>query len=259
MAKNTKQSYESNPFKVIFNGFDRLFKVNQNMAIILLIISVLGSIGQIFNYTPASTTTSGEGQLSSFVVGLIVAAVAVIMILAIFFGTMVNGFISYVGYKTSKNEETNFGESIKAVWDKFWVILWIQVVVFFKVLGGLLLFIIPGIRALLRYDMVLYPVFDKNTSAKEAIKQSKAITKNHLIEVFGMSFASGIIPFIGQTMHVGGQSIMYPQLRDLHSSGAEKPKVHWLNYLGFFVVFGLILLILLTVALILVATSKIAP
>ncbi len=102
-----------------------------------------------------------------------------------------------------------------------------------KVLGGLLLFIIPGIRAMLRYNMVHMFVFDENTGVIESINKSKALAKDHLIEVFGMTFASSLIPFVGGIMAIGGQSVMYPQLKQLKSAPHQKPKVHWLNYLAF--------------------------
>ncbi len=267
MAKKPKVAFESNPFKVIFNGFDKLFKFNQNMAIILLVIAVISSFGQFLNFgfggagssesMPVETASSPElatGVIVAIVM-IVVSLVLVILAVALFIGTIVNGFMAYVAYKTARAETTTFSEAIKAVWEKFWTILWIQIIVFFKVVGGLLLFIVPGVRAMLRYDMVLFPVFDGNANAKQAIAKSKSITKNHLIEVFGMAVAAGIIPFIGQLFHISGRAIMYPQLRDLHASGTAAPKVHWLNYLGFVLAIVLLLLIAAIVSIIVMMTD----
>lgn len=243
--------FESNPFKVIFNGFSALFKYNQTLAIIILVLTAFGQFGQSFNYSfgGATEATSDKPELGAAIAAIIGIVFIILLPLIIFFGTMVNGFISFVAYKTSKGETTEFGDALRVVWKKFWTILWIEIIVFLKVFGGILLFIIPGVRAMMRYDMVLFPVFEDDASASEAIAKSKAITKNHLIEIFGMNVAAGIIPFVGQTFHVGGQSVMYPQLRDLHKSGGEKPKVHWLNYLAFFIFGGILLLVLLIVLL----------
>ncbi len=254
MAQKTQPKFESNPFKVIFNGFDKLFKHNQSMAIVLLIFSLFSSIGQFFNYDYSSPQPSGAPAEEAFpvagIVAIIVGVAIVVLPLIIFIATMINGFTSYVAYKTSKGESTGFSESMKVVWSKFWTILRVEISVFFRILGGTLLLIIPGIRAALRYDMVLFPVFDENASAKQAVAKSKAVTKKHLIEIFGMSFASSLIPIIGQVMHVGGQSIMYPQLVALNKSGAAKPKVHWLNYLAFFLVLGVLIFVSAIVSLV---------
>jgi hypothetical protein len=257
MAKTKPVQFESNPFKVIFWGFDKLFKHNQTMAIVLLAVSVFSSFGQFFDYgvgdTPGSSTSSESSPASAALVGAIVVMIIIFIAAAIFIGTMINGIMSYVAYATSKHQTVTFSQSIKAVWEKFWTILWIEVLVVLRVLGGTLLFIIPGIRAALRYDMALFPVFEGNANAEEAIAKSKAVTKDHLLEIFGMSVAAGIIPFVGQLFKVGGQAIMYPQLKALHESGAPKPKVHWLNYLGFILLGGLVLLIVLVASIITVA------
>lgn len=262
MAKKiSKVTFESNPFKVIFRGFDNLFKYNQTLAIILLVFSALGAFGQFFNFgldgMDGSSTASPQLATSTVVIIVIVATVIglVLLIGAFFLGTIINGFVAYVAYKTSREETTTFSEAIKVVVAKFWTILWIQVLVFFRVLGGLVLLIIPGIRALLRYDMVLFPVFDENANAKQAIIRSKAITKNHLIEIFGMNVAASLIPLVGQLFQVGGRSVMYPQLKQLQASGATRPKVHWLNYLALLLVVGLLLLVFVGVGLILMLVN----
>jgi len=256
-AHKTKpqKSYESNPFKVVFNGFGNMYNINQNMTIVRMVVSVLGMFG---SYGGNGGEVDGSSNLfqsmSPEVIAAIVAAVAVVLIvvfgIGIFLTTMYSGIASYVALKTAEGKTVTFKESFTATLKKFWTLFWINFVVFWKIFGGLLLFIVPGVRAMLRYNMVHMHVFDDNSSASEAIQKAKALTKGHLIEVFGVSTASGIIPFIGEAMLVGGQSVMYPQLKELKASGATPPKPHWLNYLafiiggGFILFFGLIVLII---------------
>lgn len=260
MNKVKDVEFESNPFKVIFNGFDKLFKYNQTMAIILLVFSVLGFFGQFFNYGfdggSSQSTASGSGVESTAIVTVILVLLFIFFVAALFIGTFVNGLTAYVVYMTAKKETTTFGEAAKVVIGKFWTIFYVQILVFLRILGGTLLFIVPGIRASLRYNMVLLPIFEENASAKQAIAKSKAITKNHLIEIFGMVVAAGIIPLVGQLMQTGGQVVMYPQLNELHVSGERGPKVHWLNYLAFYLLLGFVVFISLIVGLVLLVASS---
>jgi hypothetical protein len=192
--------------------------------------------------------------------GLVVAIILIVAIIALIFfaisitiSTIYRGMVAYAAVQTSKHHKTTIGEAFNKTIKKFWTLVWLQIIVFFKVLGGTLLFIIPGIRAALRYDLVMLPVFAEDADAKKAIKTMKNITNKHLMEVLGMSFAAGIIPFVGELMHAGGQAIMYPQLKHIHAHPDKNHKTHWLNYLVFMFVgsiFALILLIAMFVVLI---------
>lgn len=246
---HTPKKYISNPFKLMFEGFGNMYKINQNMTIVLLVVSALGSFGYGGGYSGGGTggSTTGSEALDPAIIAMIILVVTVFVIVftvvGSFIWTMYTGMAAYIAWNTSQNKSVTFEESFRAVFKKFWRIFYINFIVFWKVLGGTLLFIVPGVRASLRYQMVLMPVFESDADHKQAIETSKAITKGHLIEIFGLGIASGIIPFIGDALKVGGQSIMYPQLRHLQTSGEEKPKVHWLNYLGFFLIAGLFLFI----------------
>lgn len=250
-----KETYISNPFKLIFKGFGDLFNYNQTMAIIILVVTLFNSFSGLggpgdLGSTSGSDTPSRDVMI---IVGIIVAVVILlIMPIAIFLSTMFKGIVAYTALQTHKKVTVNFGDTFKLVLKRFWTILWISVVVGFKVFGGLLLFIIPGVRAYLRYRMVYMFVFDENANAKTAIQKSKALTKDHLIEVFGMTTASGIIPFVSGVMEAGGYTIMYPQLKQLKASNAPKPPVHWLNYLGF-ILLGVLAFLIAGVALMIAA------
>lgn len=265
MEKNTNSNYESNPFKVIFAGFSDFFNYNQAMAIVILVVSFLGIFVEFINFflqtilssisstTQAAhdsgytTTTTSTEATDPATVGIILLFVFIFFIIfwAISFvvATIYRGMVAYATVKTSQKKSITIGEAFKASLDKFWTMVWIQIVVGFKVLGGLLLLIVPGIRAALRYEFVMLPVFADGANAKQAIESSKKFTKNHLIETLGMTVAAGIIPFVGGLMRAGGQSVMYTQLTHLQKTNQSGPKVHWLNYLLFILIGGFILLI----------------
>lgn len=248
----------------MFQGFGHMYDINQTMTIVLLVLGALGSFGGYVGGFPGGFEgeTSIGGAESSIDPGVLAAIISVVaifivigLVVATFIGTMYSGIAAYVAWNTAQNKSVTFEESFKAVLKKFWRIFFINFIVFWKVVGGTLLFVVPGIRAALRYQMVLMPVFESDANHKEAIATSKAITKGHLLEIFGLATAGGIIPLIGEALKIGGQSIMYPQLRHLHETGGEKPKVHWLNYLGFMLIGGIFLFFAFIALVVVIAVS----
>lgn len=232
------------------------------MGIVLLVAGLLQYINGFFNPGPwfdlsSSSNSTTEADISNeqiaLILGIILVFVVIMTPIIVFINNMIAGMAAYTAINTANGKTITFGQAFKAALSKFWRVLWISIIVGFKIIVGLFFFVIPGIRAMLRYQMVLIPVFEKDASAKEAIEISKSITKNHLMEVFGMVFAAGLIPFVGYVMNIGGQSIMYPQLKKLKESGADKPKVHWANYLAFIIAGAMILLSTLIVATIVLA------
>lgn len=249
--------YVSNPFKIIFDGTGNLFKYNQNLAIILLVASLFMYGGSYIPGNPTSETGTFNPTSEQITIILIVIGVTLIILLPliIFITTMYSGVAAYTALKTNQQERVTFKQAWNISLNKFWVLLGINIIVGLKVLGGLILFIVPGIRAILRYNMVHFFVFDQNTGVSDSISKSKALAKDHLIEIFGMTFAAGIIPVVGSLMTIGGQSIMYPQLIKLKSAPHEKPAVHWLNYLAF-IIFGTFILFSLLITLLVISLIK---
>lgn len=268
--------YESNPFKVIFNGFSNFFNVNQAMAIVILVMGFVGIIFEFFNFmaqtvfnaaleSSAGATHNSAAYTQSNTDTDPVAVAVIIVFFVLFFSvlwvgifalqTIYRGMVAYSALKTAEKKTITIGDAFKKSVSKFWTLVWLQIVVFFKVLGGTLLFIVPGIRAALRYDMAMLSVFSEDTDTKGAIKSSKKITNKHLMEILGMSFAAGIIPFVSGLMKAGGQSVMFPQLIAVSEGKMKAPKTHWLNYLVFILIGGFVLLIILTATLVAVVAN----
>jgi hypothetical protein len=265
--EQNKQSYISNPFKLIFKGFSDMFKYNQTISIIILVFGIIGYLGNFnsptynFNSTPEQTSTAISNEIPSIsaemITTLVIILLGVLMIIIpiiLVITTIYQGAVAYTALQTSRKKTVSVNDALSAVFSKFWTIIYINLIVFLKVFGGTLLFIVPGVRASLRYKMVLMHMFDKNLNAKDSINQAKTTTKDHLIEVLGMSFASAIVPFIGAVLDAGGQAVMYPQLINLKSSSAKKPDVHWLNYLAFILFGGFVLLMIFFVLIVLALT-----
>lgn len=261
--KKSTTSYISNPFKLVFEGLDKLFKHNQTMAIIIMVFGLFGTFGNFGGFPGGGSSGGGETMTTNpepgaaIMIALIIFGILlIIMPIIIFVSTVYSGMVAYTIIQTSRGRTVSIKEAMSASIKKFWVILWTEVIVALKVLGGMLLFIVPGIRAILRYKMVLLPIFEQNASTKQTIELNKTLTKGHLIEVFGMSFAAGIIPFVGPALDAGGQAIMYPQLKALHESGDSKPAVHWLNYIGFLVIGFIVIIVGVIIAAIAALASR---
>ncbi len=233
--KNSKSNlgFESNPLKVIIRGLDRLFNVNLAWGVIFLVLGVL-STPKFFGrkeLKPSNQAPPAPLDLSlANIVALVLVGIGVIAVV-ILVVTFIEGVIDYVAYKTSKNEKTGFGEALSAVSAKYLTLLKTQILVLGRILGGLCFFIVPGVKAIFRYQFAFFPVFEKNASAREAVAQTKELTEGHVAEIFGFTAFSRPIPILGTALSTGALAEYYQQLKTLKAGGRPAPKTHWLNYL----------------------------
>lgn len=231
-----KIAYESNPFKSSFHGFELLFKINQLPAILVLAFTYVGALTQ---GTPTSfwAPPSGGGEMSGTAVAILVTALVffalISMVVSFCVAIFISGITGFVGYKTIRGEETTIGEAFHATLRRFWSIAYILVLAGLKVIGGLFLLIVPGVRAALRYQMATIALFDENLSGKAAMQRVKSLTKGHILELFGIQAVAWLIFPVASVLQLGGHIILYPGLKEVKDHNKTKPKVHWLNYLGF--------------------------
>lgn len=239
--------YISNPFKLTFKGMEAWLKYNKTLGVLVIAATMGGVLLNIFSTLGTNTTESNQSPANNTV-----AFVTLLFIVgAIFVSTVYTGMVAYVSVMTLKKKSVTMQQALQVAISKFWIVLFTHVLVLLKVLGGLILFIVPGVRAGLRYSLVTVGIFDKDLSPTAALKYSKEITKHHLVEVFGMITAASIVPVVSGLLLAGGQMQMYHQLTKL-KTGQPKPKVHWLNYFGFFIIFLVMLFIMLILSLLLI-------
>lgn len=258
-----KFHFISNPFKSSFDGINNLFKHNQTMAIVILILSFFGAFANMFSSFPTppasetstSTTAAASEPISAALVAVIVVFAAIFFFVSIFVSVVYTGIVNYVAWKSSRGETTTFGEAFSQAMKHFWRILGIQIVVGLKIFGGLLLFIVPGIRASLRYQMVFFAMFDEKLNAWKSMDRVKQLTKNHLMEVFGIMTVGQLLFPVAVLVQIGGESVLYPQLKHLKDNNLPKPPIHWLNYLGFILLGALFVFISFIVTLVAIATQ----
>lgn len=258
-AHTPLQPYDSNPFTLIFNSFNRFFKTNMWWGISLLVLGFLSfgwqSLSQ-FSSVPASNEPSPKMSsdsleknfswlqnitpeqiiaLSSIAI-LLILFVALISLVYFAMYTYVYGAFAYVALQSEKGKSVQFEEALREVNKRFWRLFLAQGLANIKIFLWTLLFIIPGIIAALRYALLTYVIMDQSEKEKGIVvthTRTKQIVKGKLMEVFGMLVASGIIPFIGDTLRVTGSAAQYNQLSFTHDHGVTRPKTHLLNYIGF--------------------------
>ena len=72
-----------------------------------------------------------------------------------------------------------------------------EILYFFIVLGGLLLFIIPGFIWIIKYQFMVYFIVDKDMQATEALKASGKLTKGYKWNIFFYDIIIGLLNILG--------------------------------------------------------------
>jgi hypothetical protein len=128
------------------------------------------------------------------------------------------------------------------------------------VIGGFILFIIPGFIFGAWFLLAPFVAIDEGLGVVDSMKRSKQLIKGRLLEMWGFeAFPQlvaivGLIPFLGsivsflfQLVWMPASAIRYEQLKALGQT-EPKPPIHWLNYvLVVFAALALPLLVLFSV------------
>lgn len=218
MAKKSENN--QNPFSIIVDGISKLFEVNKNLGWFLVLISIIGLVQNVTyrsDYDQAQGDLSasyniGQAELAWFAVFFIVFLIPFMLAMTAAL-VFIHGMISYAALQSIKGKSPTIKECFQATKEKFWTLLGVAIIVFFKVLGGLLLLVIPGIRAASRYFVVSFVVFDKNLSASQTVTHTREITKGKLLTPFLALVASGLIAPIGYLIQYGSMVGIYPWLK----------------------------------------------
>lgn len=271
---NNKNSYNSNPFTLSFNAFGRLFKHNTAWAVVLIVFGVIGflinmvsNLAQLFAENTSSSTTSSYSQSSSPEFAIIIAAIIFIGVILLVFSvayitvyTYIKGMFAYVALKSEEEKSVDFKEAFDAVSKRFWRLLLSSILAQLKIIGWTLLFIIPGIIASLKYSLLPYLIMSESESEKgikDSHDKTKAVSKNKLMEVFGVSTVGALIPIIGSVIDLSGKAALFNQLSYYNQNNLEKPKTHWLNYIGLMLIGAFILfLVFILVLVLIIAIAK---
>ena len=252
--------YNSNPFTLSFDALGRLFKTNVGWAIALIAVGFIGFLGNAASSvidlvnlqqdTTPTSSTSFESSLSNtgvstgsntdvgvvlLIVGIVLVFVVIAVIIGAIISTFLTGMFTYVMNQSEQGKSVSVSEAFNAVLKRFWRLLWATLLAHLKIFGWTLLFIVPGIIAALRYSLLPYLIMNEPEEEKgvtDAHNKVKSVVKGRLWEVFGVGTVGSLIPIVGETIGIAGRSALYRQLQYSQDHKIERPKIHWLNYLG---------------------------
>ena len=283
-VRNTEfTAYENNPFMVPIDGIRMLFSRAQAIAIIMIAIAALGFIANIVstivqaiadNADKSSSSPSGpmstNEEISRHIASIppetwvIIAIIAVLVVAFLLVGWLVGVYIQsvidYTSARVAKGHDVSLGDALRGGISRFGAYIWLQIIIATKVILWSLLFIIPGIIMAVRYSLAGLSFYDKNLSARAAVKDSLALTKGAWLTTFASSVLLDFISLgIASTLVKSGAQVrLYGQLDAVTQRGEAKPAAHilsWLTIGGIIACFILGLLLIALVALIITTVA----
>lgn len=233
--------YINNPFVIAVEGMKLLFQKAPTLAIILAILSAFGASNVFSNQTEVADNTTPT--IATLDLDLVVIAgtliVAVMLFGILIFGSIVAGIFAFTSAEIAKGRTVSFRQAAKAIVDRLWSFVWLQLLTIAKIFAWSLLLIIPGIVMAIRYSLANISFFDsdKKLTGNAAIKDSLALTKDAWVTTFGAQVFFNIITLglISPLLDTASKAVLYRQFTALQRSGEAKPKPHALSW----AVFGL--------------------
>lgn len=270
--KTEAPEYDSNPFTLSFKGFGLLIDYAKGVFIAILVFSFLGFLTNIASYipdnsTPYSSPNSGTTNVASTpgadtvnwaliggIAALVIGVLFVVIAVSVLISAAYNGFVAAGAVAAVEKRKITAGEAFSEMGSRFGVLFSAHFNIALRTVGGYLLFIVPGIRAQLRYQSTPYIIMsNKDISATNAVQSSKNLYRNHLMEVVGIATVGALIPIIGSAITVSGMAMSVQQLTAYSKMSKATPKTHILNYIGliffaFFFVFMAIIVLLIALS-----------
>ena len=245
--------YINNPFFIATEGLKLFFTKALGIAVLLIIVSAF-----FHAYTPASSseptrqpTSTINNQRDSSKVTIPSNAAAIIVVLAVMLGTgvviallsagtILAGISAYSSAQVANGKDVLLKDSWMVTLEKFWSLLWLQVLIIVKILAWALLFIIPGIVMAYRYSLASTAFFDKNLKGNAAIKESLALTKGSWITLFGAQTLFSLVTLgtLNNLLSTSTTAVLYRQFRATPLE--DRPKAHGLS-IAMFVLFIMLL------------------
>lgn len=118
-------------------------------------------------------------------------ALLLVGIILIFWITL--RMISRVLLLESGKDALPAAEESKKAWSLFFSGVWIGILTFFAILGGSLLFILPGIYLSICFQFAQFILVEQNVRGTKALSASRALVKGRWWGTFGRMLAGGIV------------------------------------------------------------------
>lgn len=251
--------YENNPFYVALNGLNLLFDKAKNVAIFLVVLSV---VSLLLGVGPGPSEEKDMGMPNLSVEQWLVfgALFAVIIIAAIFIGSMLSGIGAYTAARLARGHEAGLKEAFHAVLNRLFSYIWLQIIVLVKVVLWSLLLFVPGFIMSYRYSLANVAFFDKDLKGDAAVKESLRLTKGAWFTTFASLSLFNMITLgvITELLTTGAKAILYRQYTALDDK--KKPDAHMLSWLTLAIPIVLIFMaiaLLLLFAVVMVANGSV--
>ena len=195
-TKKTPITFDSNPFTISFGAFSKFIKYAQSVFILALIFGFLGfviniadSVIEISDIDNSSTQTTIEEDFSlsevtdeesgieiAAIIGIVIIVFVVFTIVGIAIMSAYKGFLSAANLAALKEQNIGIKDSWREMNKRFNTLFAAHLIAAARILGGYVLFVVPGIRAQLRYEALSVIIMnEKDISARQAIDRSKAL------------------------------------------------------------------------------------
>lgn len=231
-----KTDYENNPLFIVTKGITLLLNLARNITAVLLAISVLTFISG-----SGSWTYPTNNEMESFVATLsgwsmdqwlFASAAACIFALAfIMISSLLGGVSSYTSAEIAKGKQVALSDAFHTAFEHLWSYVWLQIILFVKLLLWTLLFIVPGIYFSFRYSLAGVAFYDskKNLRGDAAIQESLRLTKNGWITTFTSNILFNLLTLgvLKSIVTTGVNAMLYKQFE---SVGDKKPPAHWISW-----------------------------
>lgn len=213
--------------------------------------------GRVIVREPGKEESSVDWRVVALIIALVAGIIIVASLVSAVIQTFIGGMFSYVSLQSLDEKTVSFSEAWQVTLERFWRLFLASLLASLKIFGWTLLLIIPGIIAAYRYALLPFVIMDEKAgkSVGDSHRRVKELTRGRLWEVFGMATVAGLIPIVGQTIGQAGNAALYRQLQVYGDSSQEKPKIHWLNYLGIIIAGAILVLIIIPIVVILVISA----
>lgn len=224
-------NYISNPIdmikpstKAIGVNVGTLFALLGMMLIPGLVLLVAILFGVIIRH--------GETSFVAMGIGLIALASAIGL------GLLIVPAFSIVIMAAARGEKITARAAMSQASAFVWRALGINILTTLAVLGGFLLFIVPGFIFMAWFSLSLYVLVTEDLSIVASMKRSRALVRGRVWEIWGLNslaIAVTIVPVFGSIANLILSILMIPALpiRYLQLAATkpeDRPQVHWVNY-----------------------------
>jgi uncharacterized membrane protein len=231
-----KVTYISNPLELVQPSAAALGK---NLAALIGLIGVIVGVWILAAATSVIWLTQQltDSFTNPFGIALFLAIGA--SILAFLISLLLYPSSNIVLLASAQDKKIGLKQALKQGMPYIWRTLGVSVLMILATIGGLILFIIPGLIFFAWFLLSPYVVVNENLGVIESMKRSKQIIKGRVWELWGLimlpsaasaiPFIGGIVSFVLSIAMIPATAIRYVQLSTIKEQ--DRPAVHWSNYL----------------------------